>query len=369
MTRTSLRALTLLTCLLLATSVIQGGQSPADAQATEHTPKFRVGVDIVRIDAVVTDRDGRTVPNLTAADFQVRQDGKLQTVTYAQFMPVSSAPAAEAAAASVAGTTTAPASAALNAIPGVRPEEIQRTLAIVVDDLGMSFGSFHGMQRALHTFVDKEIRPGDLVAIVRTSGAGGGLQPFTTDRRVLDSVIDGLRWTVHSRNGVEPFAALNKWKTFSGGGPEDASAPLLDPDDFTRVDQARRFASAAGSLGALNLVVRGARDLPGRKAIILVSEGLQLLDPTDAGLPDPRTRGALDRVTEQATRAGVVIYALDPRGLQTGGLLASDNLKSSRRVNRWAPSSAPKPPNAWPSIAIRRRGWPIWRSRPAALPC
>ena len=42
----------------------------------------------MRIDAVVTDRDGRIVSDLTADDFEVRQDGKRQTVTFAQFMPV-----------------------------------------------------------------------------------------------------------------------------------------------------------------------------------------------------------------------------------------------------------------------------------------
>ncbi len=86
--------------------------------------------------------------------------------------------------------------------------------------------------------------------------------------------------------------------------------------------------SAAGTLGALNLVVRGTRELPGRKAVILVSEGFQLLDNTDMRIPESRVRAALDRLVDQATRAGVVIYSLDARGLQTGGLLASDNVKN-----------------------------------------
>ena len=104
--------------------------------------------------------------------------------------------------------------------------------------------------------------------------------------------------------------------------------------------------SAAGTLGALNLVVRGTRELPGRKAVILVSEGFQLLDNTDMRIPESRVRAALDRLVDQATRAGVVIYSLDARGLQTGGLLASDNIKNQteagirdyeRRSNRLQP--------------------------------
>ena len=102
-------------------------------------------------------------------------------------------------------------------------------------------------------------------------------------------------------------------------------APLSDPNDFTKITRLRNSMSAAGTLGALNLVVRGARDLPGRKALIFVSEGFQMFTGNE---PDSRVRIALDRVVDQATRAGVVIYSLDSRGLQTAGLQAADNLKS-----------------------------------------
>jgi VWFA-related protein len=313
----------LATGLLSATSVIRGGQTPATGpQVPGEATRFRIGVDAVRIDAVVTDRDGRTVPNLTAADFEVRQDGKLQTVSFAQFMPVLSGPAPVMDLPPAGAAKVEP--AAVITPPAVKREDVQRTLAIVVDDLGLSFEGFHGMQRALHSFVDRELRSGDLVALVRTAGAGGGLQPFTTDRRVLHSVIDGLNWNGLSRNGVEPYEALNEWTTFTGGGRGGDTNLSMDPTDFRALNAVRSSISASGTLGALNLVVRGARELPGRKAVIFVSEGFSLQD--SEGM-DSRVRAALDRVIDQATRAGVVIYALDARGLQTTGILASDNLK------------------------------------------
>lgn len=299
------------------------------ARQAPEAPRFRVGVDAVRIDAVVTDRDGRVVTDLTADDFEVRQDGKLQKVTFAQFVPVL------VGAAPLAGVPSAGSRVEVRAMPAppVRKEEVQRTLAVVVDDLGLSFESLQNTQKALHAFVDRELRPTDLVALVRTGGAGGGLQPFTTDRRVLHAGIDALRWNGASRGGVEAFESLNVFTTFSGGGPGGGTGTSIDPNDFTLVNQLHRSMSAAGSLGALNLVVRGARDLPGRKAIIFVSEGFRLMaresTGPDAGLqPDSLVRTALDRVIDQATRTGVVIYSLDARGLQTTGLQAADNLKS-----------------------------------------
>src|SRR6478736_2864323 len=61
------------------------------------TPRFRVAVDAVRIDAVVTDKDGNIVRDLTAADFEIWQDGKPQKVTFAQFVPIPIAAAPPAA--------------------------------------------------------------------------------------------------------------------------------------------------------------------------------------------------------------------------------------------------------------------------------
>jgi hypothetical protein len=72
--------------LLTAAAVIGEAQPPSARQ--EPTPRFRVAADGVRIDAVVTDRDGRVVSGLTAEDFEVRQDGKLQKLLFAQFVPV-----------------------------------------------------------------------------------------------------------------------------------------------------------------------------------------------------------------------------------------------------------------------------------------
>lgn len=312
--------------------VLVMGLPPAVQQSPE-PPRFRVGVDAVRIDAVVTDRGGRIVTDLTADDFEVRQDGKRQAVTFAQFVPVLTGSAPEPVTAS--GRSSAGAGAKGEPpipLPPLKRADVQRTVAIVVDDLGISSESLQNTRRALHAFVDRELRPTDLVALVRTGGTGGGLQPFTTDHRVLHAAIDALRWNGASRSGVEAFEALNIYAL------SDSHAEGMDPNDFKRVTQLHRSMSAAGTLGALNLVVRGARDLPGRKAVIFVSEGFQLVVPELTGpgaagggpkttQPDSRVRIALDRVIEEATRAGVVIYSLDCRGLQTAGLQASDNVK------------------------------------------
>jgi len=293
------------------------------AQDRQEPPRFRVGVDAVRIDAVVVDRDGHVVSDLTAEDFEIRQDGKVQKVTFAEFVPV------------LTGTTTpvptpgALPNASSNPPPvlvprpvQVRRENVQRTFAIVVDDLGLSMESLISARKALHAFVDREIRPNDLVALVRTGGSLNGLQPYTTDRRVLHAAIDAIQWNGLSRNGVAAFEAVNKWETFDDGH----GGAVEPPNDFTGIDTLRSQMSAGGTLGALNLITQSARDLPGRKAIVLVSDGFVLPSPQSENY-HPRVREALDRAIDQAARTGVVIYALDARGLQSGRLVAGDNIK------------------------------------------
>ena len=190
---------------------------PVSAQQPRDVPRFKVGVDAVRIDAVVTDCDGRIVPDLSAADFELRQDGRRETVAFVQFVPVATGP--DLVPEPAPRGPLAPSRAEIRPPPPLKREDVQRTFALVVDDLGLSVESLQNTQRALHAFVDRELRPADFVALVRTGGSVGALQSFTTDRRVLHAAIDGLRWNGASRNGVEPFEALNIFTTFSGGGP------------------------------------------------------------------------------------------------------------------------------------------------------
>src|SRR5258706_15412642 len=54
---------------------------PAPAQESPDMPVLRVTVNLVQVDAVVTDNKGKQVTNLTADDFEVLQDGKRQKIT------------------------------------------------------------------------------------------------------------------------------------------------------------------------------------------------------------------------------------------------------------------------------------------------
>src|SRR4249920_612571 len=88
MTRPQTYAIALAIGLLSSAGIFGRPFQLAAAQQPGEAPRFRVGVDAVRIDAVVTDRDGRIVSDLTAKDFELRQDGKVQEITLARFVPI-----------------------------------------------------------------------------------------------------------------------------------------------------------------------------------------------------------------------------------------------------------------------------------------
>jgi hypothetical protein len=76
----------------------------------------------------------------------------------------------------------------------LHPEDVRRTIALVIDDLGLSFRSTYDVRNALKKFVDQQMQPGDLVAIIRTSGGIGALQQFTADKRQLHAAIERVNW-------------------------------------------------------------------------------------------------------------------------------------------------------------------------------
>jgi hypothetical protein len=58
------------------------------------------------------------------------------------------------------------------------------------------------VRNAVHKYIDTQIEPGDLVAIIRTAGGIGALQQFTTDKRLLHMAADRLVWDFRSRSGI-----------------------------------------------------------------------------------------------------------------------------------------------------------------------
>ena len=181
MTRPTTCAIVMAMGLLSSADLISGGQAPVPAQDAREAPRFRVGVDAVRIDAVVTDRNGRIIADLTADDFEVRQDGKLQKVTFVEFMPVLAGPAP----ADVSPAASKPEVPVVSPPTPLRREDVQRTVAASSTIWDSPLKAFRTRsERSTCSSTASYGRP-ILIALARTGGAGGWLQPFTTHRAMV----------------------------------------------------------------------------------------------------------------------------------------------------------------------------------------
>jgi VWFA-related protein len=237
-------------------------QKPKPEMEEDQDSVVRITSNLVQVDAVVT-KDGRVVSHLTPNDFVITEDGKPQTITH--FSYVSNVPTQNSENA-VAKSTPSTASAVLPAV--VRRDDPRRTIAFVVDDLGISLESIRSVKEQLAKFVDERLQPQDLVAIIRTGGEVGALQQFTNDRRLLHRAIDSLRWNLCSRVGysAEPALANMVVPTDTLGSGQNAVGLCAE----------LQGGPLKGTVRALRFILAGMGNLPGRKAMVLLSDSLPL---------------------------------------------------------------------------------------------
>jgi VWFA-related protein len=275
-------------------------QSPTAQQRpqTAEEDVVRINTNLVQVDVVITDRSGKLVTDLRPEEVQIFEDGRSQKITHFSFITTAPDSAQPAKSAKTIDKNEPPAPPVT-----LRPEQVRRTIAIIVDDLGLSFESTYYVRHALKKFVDEQMQPGDLVAIIRTGGGIGALQQFTSDKRMLYAAIDRVKWYAGGRGGVTAFAPIEDNSNMS----EEAQAANEDLNQF------REDVFSVGTLGAVSYVVKGLRELPGRKSILLVSDGFRIYnrdDPTRSY----RALQALQRLIDQASRASVVIYTMNATG-------------------------------------------------------
>ena len=262
-------------------------------------PTIRVTVDLVQVDAVVTDSTGRHVADLNAQDFQVFEDGRPQKITYFSYVSGTALPGG---AAPVDLPRKSPSGKSLEAIPGpakaLRPEEVQRTIVLMADDLALSPDDIPNVRKAMESFVDRQMQTGDLAAVMTTSGGTGVMQQLTNDRRQLQASINRIHY-MPGRTDLTWYEPV----------PQPTADKLYEKEIKARLGAIRSPALWRGTLGALAYAIEGLREMPGRKAIALFSDGF------------PQSAGG---IVQLANRASVAIYTFDARGLVSFDATALD---------------------------------------------
>jgi VWFA-related protein len=296
---------------------VPAAESPqgSGTDASKRTPLIvRAGVDLVQVDAVVVDKKGQYVTDLKLEDFEVLQDGKRRPATYCEYVAIeplgTPTPAAERRTKGREDDDAPP------AIGTVRREDVRRIMTFVVDDLNLSGDGLRRTSDGLRKIVREDVRPGDLIAVVRTSGGTGILQQLTNDPRVLEAAVADVA-------GRAPEIGMSSEDVDPLGGPGVTGQAAVSETGLSREafrDRNSHFAEAA--LMTMEALLESLRQLPGRKSMVVFSERLQIADLLTTGGPngdsfeeaEARIVAAAAHVTDLANRASTVIYAVDPRG-------------------------------------------------------
>jgi len=294
--------------------------SPAPtATPTGDDDVVKISTNLIQIDVSVTDKKGKPIADLKPEEIEIYENGKKQKVTNFSF--VSNLNTTETKA-DVTDKNTMPIPQA-----ALRNEQIRRTFALVVDDLSLSFESAYQTRRALKKFVDEQMQPGDLVAIIRTGAGMGALQQFTSDKRILYAAIEKVKWNPLGNGGISAFAPIEAapdTSLQSSGGQAETDEPSTGGVGES-LDDFRSSVFATGTLGALKYIVQGMGQLPGRKSVILFSDGFKLFETDSSGFQESgRVLDFVKQLIDTANRASVVFYTIDPRGLQYTGMTAAD---------------------------------------------
>ena len=243
--------------LVAILGAIEGSAAGQPAAATDSGSVIRAETRLVLVDAVVTDKKGGYIRDLTAKDFRVWEDNKEQSIKNFSF----------------------------EADPASPMSRQPRYVVLFFDNSTMDFADQAQARKAAGQFIDASAAANRLMAIINYGGTIQIAQNFTSDPARLKAAAMGLSL---------PAVNINE--------PATMAVPGLD--------RAASTFAAYDVILALRTMARNLAAIPGRKTLILLTSGFPLKDPD-----------LLSEVTatiDACNRANVAIYPIDVRGLVGG---------------------------------------------------
>jgi VWFA-related protein len=300
-----------------ALSTLVAVSAIADAQSPPSQPSFRASTTLVEVDAVVTNHRGQFVNGLNADDFEVLEDGKPQQIERAYVV--------------TGRVTTAATTSTVAADPqGATPRSSsQRVFILFFDQDHLQEGPFKRLQDAAVAFLSAQFSEGDVGGVV----IGGTMlgNRLTTDREALLAAVrdakpnfaktsrrlELLEWPrLNSETEAIRIALANDREVLAQAvrrACEDdrSMCRAIDPEPAI-MEKARRVVgdlrpAARRTVMALEALAMGLARLPGRKAIVLMTEGFFVEE----------SWADLRQIVGASARSNVRIYSIDARGLDT----------------------------------------------------
>jgi VWFA-related protein len=313
--------------------------SRSDQQDDE---RIRVGTTEVALDIVVRDKKGRPVRDLTAADFEIYEDGVRQQIK--SFRLVSREEKRSGGVARQEESRPEPANAPRGATQGAS------VIALVFDRLKPEARAL--ARKAALAYAEESIRLEDFTGVFAIDLSLRIIQPFTDNPKLVSQAIDHattLSTSTFASNrepvrnlssqiaGLERSGAASEAAAGAAGGGRDSAGAAsaggaagaaaaemalaqMNQRMLETFETLERNQQGYATIHALLAVIDALRNLPGRKTVIFFSEGLAL---------PPAVHARFRSVVHAANRAGVSIYPIDAAGLRA----ESTSAETAREIN------------------------------------
>ena len=273
---------------------VQGQAANAPQQNAQGQYTMTVNANIVLNNVVVRDKKtGELVKGLKASDFHIVEDKKPQTIISFDYQNVDQA-------AVLAEKTTATGKASIADLLennfAANPKQLRdhRLIVIFFDLSSMQDEDIDRAVDAATDYVNKQMQPADLVALVSMSTGLSMDQDFTSDKAAL---LKGLA----KYNGSDETGFANGGTGTTDGTSDDTTQFAADDTEYNSLNTDRE-------LLAIRAISKSLERVDQRKSMLYFSGGL-----TRNGIEN---QASLRAATNEAAKANLAIYSVDARGLQ-----------------------------------------------------
>jgi VWFA-related protein len=306
------RCLAALAAFLVTLPAFPQDQTPPPAQdqpSQSSTFTLKVNSDLVLTNIVVRDKKtGAVVKGLTEKDFTIVEDGKPQHIASFDFENVD-----EAAALNEATINAAAPNGVFGAKTGTANQEELRNHRLIVmffDITSMQPDDLDRAQDAARNYINKQMHPADLVAVVSLDATLSLDQDFTSSKDLLLKAVNSYNGTQGAGYGLGATSTSNQ--------VEDASSFTPDESEYNDLNTDRE-------LFALEDISKSLAYLNEKKSLLYFSGGIQR-----DGIEN---QASLHAAINASVRANISIYSVDARGLQAISPLGDATTGNLRGAN------------------------------------
>jgi VWFA-related protein len=322
---------------VLCLSVVPAhSQEKKEAKKSADNDVVKITSNLVNLDVIVKDRKGKAITDLKSEDFAVSENGVPQKIEFFDSTLTTNEAAQPARPNDLTqppNESTRPKSRTPNGFP-------RNIVALVLDGQSTELANLKHVREGMMKYIRERITDSDSVALFSISGGLQLLQPFTQDKAKLIAAVEKaydsstVSKTSEARGLSEDIRAMREQiasgpeliggtvPNFATGVSVSMAAQALIARHILEQYVALRSTLSAQQtrpvLAALAAISEGLRPIPGKKTLVMFSQGFIAPETLD---------WQVQSTIDIANRANVAIYIIDSGGL-TGGAPTSGALVS-----------------------------------------